>query len=249
MKVKNKRAIIPNTLTTLNIFSGFVSLIFAGEKEFILAAYFIGIAAIFDVLDGLFARLLGTSSEYGVQLDSLGDTISFGAAPAMLIYQAYLIKFGFWGIILSALLLIFGALRLARFNIQVEDLSVKENFKGLPIPLSALTVASFIYMFKPSGIPVEPFTYIVFPLILLLSGLLVSTVPYNAMPKFHKSMFSESPFLVAFVALSVVILIFIGIKGIFYIFITLILFGILRYLLFLILGKNPNHLKVKNKTN
>jgi len=249
MKVKNKRAVIPNTLTTLNIFSGFVSLIYAGEKEFILAAYFIGIAAIFDLLDGLFARLLGTSSEYGVQLDSLGDTISFGAAPAMLIYQAYLIKFGFGGIVISSFLLIFGALRLARFNIQVEDLSVKEDFKGLPIPLSALTIASFIFMFKPDGIPQEPYILLIIPLILLLSGLLVSTVPYNAMPKIHKSMFKESPLLIAFVALSIFILIYMGTKGIFYIFISLILFGILRYLILKLFHITPNKVKAKIKTN
>ncbi len=249
MKVKNKRAVIPNTLTTLNIFSGFVSLIYAGEKEFILAAYFIGIAAIFDVLDGLFARLLGTSSEYGVQLDSLGDTISFGAAPAMLIYQAYLIKFGFGGIVISSLLLIFGALRLARFNIQVEDLSVKEDFKGLPIPLSALTIASFIFMFKPSGIPNDPYLILIIPLILLLSGLLVSTVPYNAMPKFHKSMFKDSPFLIAFVLMTIFILIYIGLKGIFFIFSSLILFGILRYLITKLFHITPNRFKINNKTN
>jgi len=249
MKVKNKRAVIPNTLTTLNIFSGFVSIIFAGEKEFILAAYFIGIAAIFDLLDGLFARLLGTSSEYGVQLDSLGDTISFGAAPAMLIYQAYLIKFGLWGVILSSFLLIFGALRLARFNIEVEDLSVKENFKGLPIPLSALTVASFIYMFQPSGIPQEPFTIIIIPIILLLSGLLVSNVPYNALPKIRKRMFNERPFLVLFVLLSIFILFYFGRNGIFFIFLSIILFGIFRYIALSLFGVKSGKFKISSKTN
>jgi len=137
------KAIIPNAFTAFNAVCGFLSIIYASQNEFRLAAMFIIAAAFFDLLDGIIARLLGTSSDFGVELDSLSDIISFGAAPAFLIYTGYLFQYDGLGIALSSLLLICGAFRLARFNVQVDDLKNKKDFKGLPIPISAVTYPDF----------------------------------------------------------------------------------------------------------
>jgi len=88
------KSYIPNTVTALNVFSGFISIIYAYQGDFYLASIWIFIAAIFDLSDGIVARLLNTSSEFGVQLDSLADVISFGAAPSFLLYSSYLKNMG-----------------------------------------------------------------------------------------------------------------------------------------------------------
>ena len=124
------KAVVPNAFTALNAVCGFLSIVFAGQHDFKTSAILIFAAALFDLLDGIIARLLNTSSEFGVQLDSLSDAISFGAAPAFLIYESYMVQFGIWGVIVSSFLLICGAFRLARYNIQVEDLKNKKDFKG-----------------------------------------------------------------------------------------------------------------------
>jgi len=139
---------IPNTLTTLNLFSGLVSLTLIMHGNFSMAAVFIFIAAIFDFLDGTVARLLNAYSELGKQLDSLADIVSFGVAPGILIFQILFINCAGSGNILErqhvipyfALLIpIFSAIRLAKFNI---DLRQENNFIGLPVPANALFFAS-----------------------------------------------------------------------------------------------------------
>ncbi len=92
-KLKISKSIIPNTATSLNVFSGFLSIIFASEGDFHLAALLIFIATFFDLIDGLLARLTKTASMFGVELDSLADVISFGVAPSFLIYKAYFIYY------------------------------------------------------------------------------------------------------------------------------------------------------------
>jgi CDP-diacylglycerol--serine O-phosphatidyltransferase len=228
--VKSKKAIFPNIVTTLNILSGFMALAFASDGHYVISAYFIFLAAIFDLLDGIVARLLKTSSDYGVQLDSLSDTISFGAAPALLMYNVALQEYGLLGILISSLLLIFGILRLARFNTQIESLEVKSDFKGLPIPLSALTIASYILMFPKDGIPTEPLNLLVIPLIVILSLMMVSNVPYSAFPKLKMAAIKENPVMLLFILYSFAVLYFTRNYGLFIVFSTLIIFGILKYI-------------------
>lgn len=88
-KFKITKSIIPNTATSLNVFSGFLAIIFASDGDFHLSALMIFIATFFDLIDGLLARLTKTASMFGVELDSLADVISFGVAPSFLIYKAY----------------------------------------------------------------------------------------------------------------------------------------------------------------
>ncbi|MCK5087939.1 MAG: CDP-diacylglycerol--serine O-phosphatidyltransferase, partial [Melioribacteraceae bacterium] len=137
MNINLSRSLLPNSATALNLFSGFLSIIFASNNNFHLAALFIFIAAFFDLIDGLLARLTNSSSKFGVELDSLADVVSFGAAPSFLIYKSYLFQYDFIGILISSLILIFGAFRLARFNVQLENIKTKLDFNGLPIPVAA----------------------------------------------------------------------------------------------------------------
>lgn len=137
--------LLPNLLTTGNLFFGFYSIGKSLKGDFELAAYGIMIATIFDILDGRVARLTKGTSEFGVQYDSLCDLISFGLAPALLAYQIGIYQLGKVGWILCFLFLACGALRLARFNIHsyVKNFST-QDFIGLPIPMAALFIVCFI---------------------------------------------------------------------------------------------------------
>jgi CDP-diacylglycerol---serine O-phosphatidyltransferase len=139
---------IPNFVTLLNLFSGSIAMVFAFEGNLMLAAWFIGFAAIFDFLDGLLARLLNARSAIGLQLDSLCDIISFGLVPSVIVYQmmsntynAPFVYFKGINILFFTAFLIpaFSALRLAKFN---TDDGQSDSFSGLPTPANALFFAS-----------------------------------------------------------------------------------------------------------
>jgi CDP-diacylglycerol--serine O-phosphatidyltransferase len=136
--------ILPNLLTTGNLFYGFYSIVKSLQGDYQWAAAAIVLATIFDILDGRVARLTGGSSEFGVQYDSLCDLISFGLAPSILMYNFGLNVFGRIGWIFCFLYLACGALRLARFNVQSSIGKSSGDFTGLPIPMAALVVASFV---------------------------------------------------------------------------------------------------------
>ncbi len=244
-KLKISKSIIPNTATSLNVFSGFLAIIFASDGDFHLSALMIFIATFFDLIDGLLARLTKTASMFGVELDSLADVISFGVAPSFLIYKAYFINFGYLGIVISSLPLIFGALRLARFNVQVEDIKIKQDFFGLPIPISAITIASF-FLFYHNGISViKPFNYLLLPTTIVLSLLMVSNIRYNTLPKMKTlNVFRK----VSIYSIAIVLLILVYFtegKAFFYIIVFHILFGLLRHIYFMIF--NNSELKMADK--
>ncbi len=135
--------ILPNLFTALNIGCGFFAIIFAFKGQFYQACLAIGIGAIFDLFDGKVARWTGTQSAFGEQFDSLSDLISFGLAPALIFYIRFLSESGRAGIILAFIYLLCGALRLARFNVNLDKVS-SDYFQGLPIPGAALALISFI---------------------------------------------------------------------------------------------------------
>src|SRR3989337_3829126 len=139
MRLQITPSVIPNLFTAMNMFCGFLSIITASNGNYNYAAWLIIVAAIFDGLDGIVARLTKSSSELGVELDSLSDIVSFGCAPPFLMYSTYLYNFVHIGIILSSLPLIAGGFRLARFNVQLVGFE-KSFFIGLPIPTAALTI-------------------------------------------------------------------------------------------------------------
>jgi len=228
------KSIIANFITSLNIFCGFISIVFSSQNNFKMAAIFIIIAAIFDTMDGLIARLLDTSSRFGVELDSLSDVVSFGAAPSFLVYKAYAYQYDYIGIIISSFLLIAGALRLARFNILIEDLKTKSDFTGLPIPLSALTISTLIYSYYQDTQVAEPYNNFIFPLVIILSILMVSKIKYRTLPKIRNKKFFKK--LLIFVGLIIILLSAIVTNGkfLFFVFLSVVIFGILNhiYLLF-----------------
>lgn len=136
--------VLPNLITTGNLFFGFFSIVKSLQFNFEWAASAILLAAVFDVLDGRVARMTGGSSEFGVQYDSLCDLVSFGLAPAFLMYQFGLVHLGRIGWVICFLFLACGALRLARFNVQSSIGKANDDFTGLPIPMAAAVVATFV---------------------------------------------------------------------------------------------------------
>lgn len=244
-KLRIPKSTIPNTATSLNVLSGFLAIIYASEGDFHLSALFIFIATFFDLIDGLLARLTKTASMFGVELDSLADVVSFGVAPSFLIYKAFFIDYGYPGILLSSLPLIFGALRLARFNVQVEDIKIKLDFFGLPIPISAITIASIILFYHNGVSVIKPFNYIILPAIIILSLLMVSNIRYNTLPKMKTlSLFSKVSIYLIAIFLLVLVYLTEG-EAFFYIIVFHILFGLFRHIYFLMF--HNSELKMANK--
>lgn len=136
---------IPNAITCLNLFSGCLGIVFAFEGELEWASYSILVAAVFDFLDGMLARLLKAYSDIGKDLDSLADVVSFGVLPSVIIYQLFLDSSSNseWLHYSAFLIAIFSALRLAKFN---NDIRQTENFIGLPTPANAMLIASLPFI-------------------------------------------------------------------------------------------------------
>ena len=170
--------VLPNLVTTGNIFFGFYAVIHAIKGDFVAAAYAIVAAAIFDLLDGRLARLTRSTSKFGAEYDSLCDLVSFGMAPAVLLYQWALLPYGRLGWLACFLYLACGALRLARFNVQAM-LVEKAYFQGLPIPMAAGIVASSVLAFHDlewdaQGNP------LILVITFLLAFVMVSTFRYRS---------------------------------------------------------------------
>lgn len=164
------RQYIPNMITSGNLMCGILSLILTLKGLYVPAAWLIIFAVFFDFMDGKVARMLGVSSAFGVEFDSLGDVVSFGVAPAILVYSAFLQGLpGVLGAMIAVFFALCGALRLARFNV----VHVPGPFQGLPIPAGGLFLASWI-MARVEANPV------VMTFIVIFSGLLmISSFPYG----------------------------------------------------------------------
>lgn len=167
--------ILPNLITTAGLFAGFYSIVSSLHGDFVVAALAIMAANIFDALDGRIARVTKTTSEFGIQYDSLADLVAFGVAPAFLMYRWGLEPWEPWGWLAASLYLACGALRLARFNVQVGHVE-KRHFIGLPIPAAAEVVASMILYFGGQGLSQR--NGMVLVLMYALAGLMVSNVRY-----------------------------------------------------------------------
>ena len=146
-KIPRKRGIylLPSVLTTFGMFAGFYSIISSINGDFTIAAISIMIAMMWDTLDGRVARLTNTQSGFGAEYDSLADLVSFGLAPALLVYQWTLYELGRFGWLAAFVYLTCAALRLARFNTQV-GIADKRYFQGLPSPAAAGVIASMIWL-------------------------------------------------------------------------------------------------------
>jgi len=177
-KPKKGVYILPNALTLCGMFFGFYGIVTAINGNFIHSAWAIIIANIFDGLDGWVARLTRTTTRFGIELDSLSDLVTFGVAPAILIYKWALFDFGRVGFAIAFLFAACGALRLARFNILVE---VIKSFKGLPIPGAATMLASTV-IFCQEILNYTPEKNLFFPVLtLVLSFLMVSNLKFHGL--------------------------------------------------------------------
>ncbi|MGZ3691246.1 MAG: CDP-diacylglycerol--serine O-phosphatidyltransferase [Pseudobdellovibrio sp.] len=172
--------ILPNLMTTANLFCGFFSVILSIQGNFKYAAWAVVIAAIFDQLDGRLARLTHATSKFGAEYDSLCDLVSFGMAPAMLMYLWALNPFGRFGLMACFLFTACGALRLARFNVQVGVVE-KNYFQGLPIPMAAGIVTSSYIAFNDLGwTPTEWRAPLLLCLVILMAFVMVSNFRYRS---------------------------------------------------------------------
>jgi CDP-diacylglycerol--serine O-phosphatidyltransferase len=177
--------LLPNLVTTGGLFCGFFSVISTFREEYLIAAIAVLVAQVCDALDGRIARLTQTTSSFGVQYDSLSDVIAFGVAPGVLAYRWALEPWGAWGWLAASLYVTCGALRLARFNVQVDTVDT-QHFVGLPIPAAAGVVATTILMYYflgGEGATNKHITLLL--LIYALAGLMVSTVPYYSFKDLH----------------------------------------------------------------
>ena len=181
------RAAVPNFFTLMNLLAGFFSLIQTAAGNLEAAAWLVVLAAFFDLLDGLLARLAGVSSEFGVELDSLSDVVSFGVAPSFLLYVFGLHQLGpLWGALLASLPALFGAVRLAHFNTKAASGTKQTEFTGLPIPAHAGTVVVFILTFAGSrwfDVLARPQLSVLIILVVSLSTLMISPVRFPALPQ------------------------------------------------------------------
>jgi len=169
--------ILPSLFTTAGLFSGFYALIAAVQGRYELAAWALIAAAIFDILDGRVARLLHAESDFGAQYDSLCDMLSFGVAPAVLVYLWALVPLHKAGWLAAFLVAACAALRLARFNVQ-HDNSDPRYFTGLPTPAAAMLIATAVLFYENSQMSPAPWLW--FAVSVTLAWLMVSNVPFFA---------------------------------------------------------------------
>ncbi len=175
--------ILPNLFTTMNIFCGFYAVIAAVNGATNAAAIAILVAAIFDALDGKIARATHTTSRFGVEYDSLADLISFGLAPGLMIYLWALKPLGRLGWLAAFLFMVCGALRLARFNTQVNSVK-RDYFVGLPITAAAGMLAATVLLYHRLGIVGTSANKIfILMLIYILSFLMVSSIKFHSFKK------------------------------------------------------------------
>jgi CDP-diacylglycerol--serine O-phosphatidyltransferase len=164
-------------LTTAALFAGFYAIVQAMTGRFEHAAVAIFIAMVLDGLDGRVARMTRTQSAFGAEYDSLSDMVSFGAAPALIVFEWAMKGMGKWGWIAAFVYCAGAALRLARFNTNI-DVVDKRYFQGLPSPAAAALVAGFIWIINDLNIPGEDVRWYAFALTLFSGITMVSTLPY-----------------------------------------------------------------------
>jgi CDP-diacylglycerol--serine O-phosphatidyltransferase len=183
--------ILPNLITTASLFAGFYAIIEAIHGAFEVAALSVLVSLILDGLDGRVARMTHSASSFGVQYDSLADLVAFGVAPALIVYFWALEPYGRYGWVAAFLFVVCGALRLARFNVQIGEIDPR-YFNGLPIPAAATMVSTAILMYYELGEWAPNRHVLILVMIYCLSFLMVSNVKYYSFKKFE--LFQRKPF-------------------------------------------------------
>ena len=188
-KPANPRIAVPSFFTLMNLFCGFLSIISVSQGNLSFGAWLIVFAGLFDALDGLMARLANATSEFGMELDSLSDVVSFGVAPGFLIYNLGLADLQLVGVIIAALPPLCGAVRLARFNVNARLDANTAEFYGLPIPAQAIILCSLYLTYSQNAVFFDELSNglntILIPIVIFISFLMVSPVPFDKIPRFN----------------------------------------------------------------
>ena len=208
---------IPNTVTCLNLFSGCIASVMAFEAKYELAIGFIILSAVFDFFDGMLARLLDAKSPLGKDLDSLADDISFGIAPALMVFSLFkevhypemLMGIKDFMPYTAFLIAVFSALRLAKFNIDTRQTS---SFIGLPVPANALFWGALIA--GTHDVLISDFfnAIYLFILVVLFSYLLISEIPMFSL-KFKNLTWKDNKVSFIFLLVCIPLLVFFGVSG------------------------------------
>ena len=174
---------LPSLFTLINLFLGFIAIINIQQGNYVIACYILLAAGAFDSVDGKLARMLGIPTNFGKEIDSLADMVSFCLAPSLLVYALYTQNMpGISGEVIASVPLIMGAIRLARFN-TIED-KPTDSFIGLPTPVNALAIASLVLFMEHIKLANPEYSQprLLLPLILSLSYLMVSRVKFPKFP-------------------------------------------------------------------
>ena len=229
--------ILPNLFTATSVFIGVISIIAASKGEFEKAAWLIFLSMIFDGLDGRIARLTHTTSRFGVEFDSLADIVAFGVAPAMLLYFCCGSEYGKFGSLVCAIFVVFGAIRLARFNVMAPK-AEPSVFIGLPIPTAAIFIAIWILLFSKYP-TLHNYASLLLIGALICSFLMVSNIRYPSFKKIEFKKMSAIKILIVLISILSLLYLF-PVEGIAIAVTIYILYGIVRTLYFLITKKRKN---------
>ena len=203
-RMKKGIYILPNLFTTASLFAGVYAIFASIQGQYVHAAVAIPISLILDGLDGRIARMTHTTSRFGVEYDSLSDLVAFGVAPSVLAYTWSLSAFGKWGWLAAALFTTCGALRLARFNVQIGVIDSR-YFNGLAIPAAAIVVASTVLLyFYLGGEGTFPHVGILVGII-SLSLLMVSSIKFYSFKDLH--FLTREPFMTVVLAVILMIIV------------------------------------------
>ena len=172
--------ILPNTLTLCGMFFGFFSILNAIKGNFEFAAWAIFIAGVFDGLDGWVARLTNSTTRFGIELDSLSDLVAFGVAPSVMVYKWAIAPFGRIGFAAAFLFTACGALRLARYNVQMGSTESKA-FTGMPIPGAAGVLGAMVLFYEKIWPAVPGRNIFMLILTIFLSIFMVSTLRFHGL--------------------------------------------------------------------
>lgn len=224
---------IPNIITLLNLFSGCIAVCMAFQVNFKGVVIWVALAALFDFLDGMVARLMNTFSPLGKELDSLADVVSFGVAPASILFillrdymtiPQFLLPTQQWLPYLAFLIPVFSAYRLAKFNIDERQTS---SFIGLPTPANALFWISFCYGISEYATVSEYFIYLTIGLIFVMSLLMISEIPMFSL-KIKKLTFKGNEQQIILLFLMIILVVFLGLTGAAWGIIAYILLSLLK---------------------
>jgi CDP-diacylglycerol--serine O-phosphatidyltransferase len=211
--------ILPNLFTTAGLFAGFYSIIATLQHDYRMAAIMILVAMACDGLDGRIARLTRSASSFGVQYDSLADVIAFGVAPGILVYTWALHPWGRWGWLAASLYVTCGALRLARFNVQLDTVE-RRHFLGLPIPAGAAVIASTVLLYYYLNGQGDPNKHVLMLLVIYaVAALMVSEFRYMSFKEVHLHRRHPFPVLLGLIVLAMLaigapeLVLFTGITG------------------------------------